>query len=591
MENCSTTRPTQRRGRPLLAVVTAALTVGLLVLPACMSSAGAATFQREGVDTPTPDSFMKSVDIDETAETPPANVEARAYSAKIPGLYGAGDNSVDVPATLIQFLEANPAEAKAWAGVLGIDPGDIGTYAARLTPVILRTDTAVTNHGFKNGKVTSVPAVLQAGTAVLVDDRGEPVVRWDGGNPLTAAPSTKDAKYTGTSWSGFNAHAVTTVAPTGQPVSKLVLADPTGTGVVRPIGTTGTVDTPFDPSVLLDAAEDPAATTSGGAGGSTSAVDPAGPAADTPTDSDPNATNPDATTTTAPPGPVVSLTGTSVPGAGCFDAPSAATTIQVGGSEGRRTITLPSAAASGFAGLVFDVNPDGSIDAEVTNEPPGAPGLVVTYRFQGELMTNDPPTPWTVSGTLTTTGAGNTCTVQYDASGQAAPTPSSSSSTNPPGSSITTYVATYGMANSVDAPGGEVTPDCARARFLDYPFSITVRVREGVDGGEVRVVGGGGESGTRVSLFRPLPTIDLRGGLDSGLFSVGGTTTYDDVYEGTFTAHWSGGVGARRTRPAEFLLTIQESWDRDRDFISWLSGSGGPEDFNCSYEVMAIRQA
>lgn len=54
--------------------------------------------------------------------------------------------------------------------MLGIKSNDIPAYVARLTPVILRTDTFVTNHGFAQGRATVVPAVLQAGTAVLVDD-------------------------------------------------------------------------------------------------------------------------------------------------------------------------------------------------------------------------------------------------------------------------------------------------------------------------------------------------------------------------------------------------------------------------------------
>jgi hypothetical protein len=43
--------------------------------------------------------------------------------------------------------------------------------------VLLRSDTVVTNHGFANGCSTTIPAVLQAGTAVLVDDKGVPVTK------------------------------------------------------------------------------------------------------------------------------------------------------------------------------------------------------------------------------------------------------------------------------------------------------------------------------------------------------------------------------------------------------------------------------
>lgn len=83
---------------------------------------------------------------------------------------------------MVAFLQANPQKASAWSGVLGITPGDIPAYVAGLTPLILRSDTAVTNHGFRDGKATNVHSVLQAGTAVLVDKYGVPRVRCHCGN-------------------------------------------------------------------------------------------------------------------------------------------------------------------------------------------------------------------------------------------------------------------------------------------------------------------------------------------------------------------------------------------------------------------------
>ncbi len=599
------------RRRPLLALATIALLAGLLVLPACSSKAEAATFQREAVDTPTPNAFMKSVGTDQAGVHAPANVVARAYSAKTPGLYGgSGDNAVCDPTALASFLGANPDKASAWAKVLDIDTANIESYIKTLTPVILRTDTAVTNHGFKDGKATSIPAVLQAGTAVLVDDHGAPVVKCGCGNPLTAPPSTKDGSFTGAAWSGFTPETVTTVEPAPEPVATLVIADPSGAGIVRPIGTTGDGDTPFDPATMTVPGDEPTATTPGGAGTTTGVDDPSGgsaaatdgassAAADSQTDADANpAENPEGSTTTAPADdPTASATegytfsGTSTPGPECFNVPPSSVNVEVTGTGSNRRVTLPSASAPGFDGLVFAVNADGSIDADVSYSPPGAAGFSVTYRFQGQLTMNDPPTPSTVTGSLTVSGGGvPDCAVRYDASGQIAPTPTSSDpalSAN----SITTYLATYGMANSADAPGGTVTRDCARSRFLDDPFAITIRVREGVDRGEVRVVGNGWNDGS-VAWGSALPTRDLRGPVESdGSFAVGGDRTYDGtLLEGDFSARWSGNVAARRTRPAEFPLTIRQTWHRDRDFVNWLTASGGPEDFTCSFQVLAIRQ-
>ena len=68
--------------------------------------------------------------------------------------------------------------------MLNISVADIPTYIGTLTPMQLRADTRVTNHGFVDGHATSLQSVLQAGTAVLVDDQGRPRVKCGCGNPL-----------------------------------------------------------------------------------------------------------------------------------------------------------------------------------------------------------------------------------------------------------------------------------------------------------------------------------------------------------------------------------------------------------------------
>ena len=136
------------------------------------------------------------------------------------GLYGGtGDNRVCDRDQLVRFLESNPAKARAWAGVLGVRVSDIDVYVRRLTPTVLLYDTRVTNHGFSGGRATSRQAVLQAGTAVLVDSRGEPVVRCACGNPLTAPVPTRRTSYTGQAWPGFRPGVVVVVVvnrPSGQ---------------------------------------------------------------------------------------------------------------------------------------------------------------------------------------------------------------------------------------------------------------------------------------------------------------------------------------------------------------------------------------
>ena len=130
------------------------------------------------------------------------------------GLYGGTLNqSACDPDKLVNFLQQNPDKAAAWAGVLGIATTDIPDYVRGLTPLILRSDTAVTNHGFANGKATTLNSVLQAGTAVLVDRNGVPRVRCSCGNPLTPAVKYSKPTYRGKPWQGFSPQLITIIRP------------------------------------------------------------------------------------------------------------------------------------------------------------------------------------------------------------------------------------------------------------------------------------------------------------------------------------------------------------------------------------------
>src|SRR5262249_28031429 len=91
------------------------------------------------------------------------------------GVYGRSGDGVTLDfKKILDYLmdRAHEAQAGAWAGVPGIAPADIPGYFARLTAVRLRVDTRVTNYDYKDGHADGFQAVLQAGTAVLVDNRG-----------------------------------------------------------------------------------------------------------------------------------------------------------------------------------------------------------------------------------------------------------------------------------------------------------------------------------------------------------------------------------------------------------------------------------
>jgi hypothetical protein len=157
-----------------------------------------------------------------------------------PGLYGGTrDSSVCDPTKLIDFLRTNADKARAWAGVVGIRVGDIESYVRGLTSVVLRVDTRVTNHGFENGAATAVQAVLQAGTAVLVDKFGVPRVKCYCGNPLLE-PVESPQRYSGPRWAGFQPNVVQVITPAPVQITVIVVVDVvTGQPFGRPVGTDG----------------------------------------------------------------------------------------------------------------------------------------------------------------------------------------------------------------------------------------------------------------------------------------------------------------------------------------------------------------
>ncbi|HEY4938835.1 MAG TPA: discoidin domain-containing protein, partial [Actinomycetota bacterium] len=203
-------------------------------------------------------------------------VAVQGQSGATPGLYGGTRNQSSCdPQQMVTFLQQNPDKAGAWVRALNGDPtfkwsggtqlsvAQIPDYVKELTPVVLREDTRVTNHGFLNGDPTTLQSVLQAGTAVLVDAYGVPRVRCACGNPLgPAIPVPEAPSYTGTAWPGFTPAAVIVVVPPPTVINVFTLvniADPTQS-FDRPARTNGPADTA--PVPFATAAASPAATPS-----------------------------------------------------------------------------------------------------------------------------------------------------------------------------------------------------------------------------------------------------------------------------------------------------------------------------------------
>jgi hypothetical protein len=143
-----------------------------------------------------------------------------------PGLYGGTmDRSSCDKQLLVTYLQNNVDKATAWASTLGIQVSNIASYVNGLTPVLLRSDTRVTNHGYANGRATSIQTVLQAGTAVLIDDKGEPVTKCYCGNPLTP-PIEYPPVYYGPKWPSFDPSSLTVIIQNTTIIDVFTLVDP-----------------------------------------------------------------------------------------------------------------------------------------------------------------------------------------------------------------------------------------------------------------------------------------------------------------------------------------------------------------------------
>ncbi|MFE9444505.1 DUF6777 domain-containing protein [Streptomyces sp. NPDC006602] len=184
-----------------------------------------------------------------TTESAPANA-LRGVDGGAPGLYGGTRKvaSCDVEKQ-ITALQAAPAKNRAFADVAGVGPTEVPAYLRSLTPVQLRMDTRVTNHGYRDDAATSYQAVLQSGTAVLVDDHGVPRVRCACGNPLTPPVAQRTTpRRTGDSWPSYQPSNVTVVVPSVQVVNIFVIYDPDrGDWFARHRGDTGKKDKKTDP--------------------------------------------------------------------------------------------------------------------------------------------------------------------------------------------------------------------------------------------------------------------------------------------------------------------------------------------------------
>jgi hypothetical protein len=249
------------RKAPLIAAIVAL--IGLLagagaVLVLRDGTAGATEVFAEPSTEPGPDPFTSSVaapDLATTTTTAPATTApATLATTTSPTTAGAvitskvGDNvglyggSLDIAvcdaSKLVDFLTTDAAKGRAWAQAQGIPQSEIPRFVATLTPVILRDDVRVTNHGFDPDTLAPTPrqSILQRGSAVLVDRSGVPRVRCYCGNPLQR-PNPVRQKLVGRPWPDFDPAKVVQINPAPRPVETFVLVNlADGSRLERPAG-------------------------------------------------------------------------------------------------------------------------------------------------------------------------------------------------------------------------------------------------------------------------------------------------------------------------------------------------------------------
>ncbi|MER6425047.1 DUF6777 domain-containing protein [Streptomyces sp. NPDC001137] len=330
------------RSAPRVAVLTTVV-VAAVVLAVVFSRSGGGSgkggevfLQAAGKTGPDPftqstatHSSAPAVPVSPATGSAPANA-VRAVGGGAPGLYGGTRNvsSCDVERQIKALRTASPKNA-AFASVAGVAPSGVPAYLRALTPVQLRMDTRVTNHGYRDGAATSYQAVLQAGTAVLVDDHGVPRVRCACGNPLTPPVAQQTTpRRTGDTWPSYRPSNVVVVTPAPQIINIFVLFDPDhGEWIARHRGDTGRHDhrtePPAKPSPSVSVSTPTAPSSSSSSCASAPSVVTGTPSPCPPTSTSPSTPTPSSESPSSEPG----TTEPESPGdTGTYSAPESSTT-------------------------------------------------------------------------------------------------------------------------------------------------------------------------------------------------------------------------------------------------------------------------
>ncbi|MFD8565281.1 DUF6777 domain-containing protein [Streptomyces sp. NPDC059639] len=316
--------------------------------------------------------------------TPSATQQgAREISGATPGLYGGTHalGSCDVEAQ-VRFLVSDQAKAGAFADASGISRSDIAGFLRGLTPVVLRADTRVTNHGYRDGRATTFQSVLQSGTAVMVDGHGAPRVRCACGNPLRQPVALKGSpSRQGQAWNGYEPTKVVVVTPAPTVIENITIVNVVNnTWIERKVGDDGHKDR----------------------------VVPAPPRTPTPTPTpsttSPSATSPSATSPSASDSQSESATDTGTPSESTSSTacPTATATDSSGSpspSPWPSGCPTPTPSTSEPTSSGTDVSPDDSSDVPTGDSPSLDEPSDTTGDTSGSGTTDEDTGPGTVPDT------------------------------------------------------------------------------------------------------------------------------------------------------------------------------------------------
>ncbi|MFB6981013.1 DUF6777 domain-containing protein [Streptomyces scopuliridis] len=247
-------------------VTLAVLSAGILITAGCggdehgEDAASAEELLLQPVAAAGPDPFTRSTVSPDSLASPvvrPPSPDARggasgtvrtprALPGSTPGLYGGTSAASCEVERQIRLLTQDRTKARAFAEGAGVTQASVPDFLRGLTPVVLRPDIRVTSHGYREESAVAFQSVLQAGTAVMVDNRGVPRVRCADGSPLRPPIAAKGSvRYRGAQWKGYQPDRVVVINRTPEAITSLIIVDlAANIWVERQIGTEGRRDKP-----------------------------------------------------------------------------------------------------------------------------------------------------------------------------------------------------------------------------------------------------------------------------------------------------------------------------------------------------------